>query len=709
MSQIPSKRAKSSRLLACSGSLFAVLSLNAAAHGAPRDTLSDTWEATDGLGRALPSSQVAGAPNQRAVLMFYYFWHQRTNAAAPYDLTKTIAGRSQPFTDAPFGPSPAFHHWGEPALGYYDINDEFVLRRHAQLLSDAGVDAIVLDVTNAATYDATWKKLCTVYADLRAAGNRTPAISFIAYSSSDQTVQHLYDVLYSKNECSGLLYQYQGKPLMMAARGDGLSAAAKDFFTFRHSWAWTDSNGWFADGRDKWPWLDNFPQKWGWHDDAKVPEEMPVGVAQHPTGNYGRSHHAGKQPALDANYNTLDTARGLGFQEQWDRALEVKPALVFVTQWNEWLAQRFVKCGTYDTGATQFMGKPLACGDTHFIDDFNQEFSRDVEPMRGGHEDAYYYQLVANVRRYKGARAVAEASPAKHLASLSGAAFADVGPDYLDDVGDVSHRSALGYAGPQKYENASGRNDFELSRVARDEASLFFYAKVHAKLSPGTDERWLTLWLDTDGDAGTGCAGFDYAVNRSRTGPVASVDHCKGPGFTWERVGDAELATATDELVLQVPRALVELPASAGALSFRFKWTDNVPEPLKALDLLELGDSAPNGRFTYRYITSVDFEPTQPNEGGGAGGSSGGAPFGGSAGQPANSAGNGGTLSPGSSGAAAAAGGRNNTMTDDAGCACRVGARSSAGRRHPSSDRSVAFLGALLLAFGCRRVRLGNQ
>jgi hypothetical protein len=578
-----------------------------------RDTMSDTWEATDGLGRSLPSGPSVGSPNQRVVLIFYYFWHQRTAGGGPYDISKIIAGKTQPFSDAPFGPSPAFHHWGEPALGYYDINDEFVLRRHAQMLSDAGVDAIVLDVTNAATYDATWQKLCTVYADLRAQGNRTPQISFIANSSSDATVQHLYDVLYAKNACAGLIYQYQGKPLILAARGAALSAAAQAFFTFRQSWAWSDPNGWFGDGKDKWPWLDNYPQNFGWHDAAQVPEEMPVGVAQHPTSNYGRSHHAGKEPALDASYNTADTAQGLGFQEQWDHAIATKPSVVFVTQWNEWIAQRFVKCGTYSTAATEFLGKPLNCGDTHFIDDFNEEFSRDIEPMRGGHEDAYYYQLVSNVRRFKGARAVPNASPPKRIEPLGAAAFADVGPDYLDDVGDVTHRNALGYAGPEVYTNDTGRNDFEVLRVARDASSLYFYAKTQAPLSPSSNASWMTVWLDTDAGAKTGCGGFDYAVNRTRSGGTASVDRCMGS--TWERVGDAAFVAAGSELVLAVPRTAVGLPASSGALSFRFKWTDNVPEPLQALDLIELGDSAPNGRFTYRYTAGVDVDLNQADAG----------------------------------------------------------------------------------------------
>lgn len=609
MRSIPTIRFRTARLAAL---LISGLTCSEVASAQVVDTLSDTWEATDGLGRSLPDSASVGAPNDRQVLLFYYVWHQRTAGGGPYDLTKIIAGKSQPFSDATFGPSPAFHHWGEPALGYYDINDEFVIRRHAQLLSDAGVDAIVLDVTNAATYDNTWKKICSVYADLRAAGNRTPKISFIAYSSSDQTVQHLYDVLYSKNECSGLLYEHQGKPLIMAQNGAGLSEAAKQLFTFRYSWAWSNADGWFGDGKDRWPWLDNFPQKFGWHDSQEVPEEMPVGVAQHPTGNYGRSHHAGKQPPLDANYNTADTAKGLGFQEQWDHALETKPRVVFVTQWNEWIAQRFVKCGEHDTGATQFMGKELGCGDTHFIDDFNQEFSRDIEPMRGGHEDAYYYQLAANVRRFKGARAVSEASPPIRISELSPAAFEQVGPDYLDDVGDVVHRDALGYAGPQKYENTSGRNDLRLSRVARDADALYFYVKADAALTPSNDERWMALWLDTDADAKTGCAGFDYVVNRSRSAGVASVEHCTDAKFTWERAGDAPFKVTDSELVISVPRAAIGKVAANTALSFRFKWTDNVPEPLAPLDLLQLGDSAPNGRFTYRYTASLDVDPTVP-------------------------------------------------------------------------------------------------
>ena len=48
-----------------------------------------------------------------------------------------------------------------------------------------------------------------------------------------------------------------------------------------------------------------------------------------------------------------------------------------------------------------------------FVDLYNQEYSRDVEPMHGGHTDNYYYQMVSNIRKYKGVRQLSDASGGK--------------------------------------------------------------------------------------------------------------------------------------------------------------------------------------------------------------------------------------------------------------------------------------------------------
>ena len=61
------------------------------------------------------------------------------------------AARKHP--DSPlWGPTALYHYWGEPLYGYYLSDDPWVLRRHAQLLADAGIDTLIFDTTNAATY-----------------------------------------------------------------------------------------------------------------------------------------------------------------------------------------------------------------------------------------------------------------------------------------------------------------------------------------------------------------------------------------------------------------------------------------------------------------------------------------------------------------------------------------------------------------------------
>ncbi|MFR5871259.1 MAG: hypothetical protein ACLUEV_06175, partial [Alistipes sp.] len=65
--------------------------------------------------------------------------------------------------------------------------------------------------------------------------------------------------------------------------------------------------------------------------------------------------------------------------------MELDPEFVFFAGWNEWTAIRiidhndFLKCGDRD----------LKEGDTYFWDLYNHEYSRDIEPLRGGFGDNY--------------------------------------------------------------------------------------------------------------------------------------------------------------------------------------------------------------------------------------------------------------------------------------------------------------------------------
>ncbi|MBN2476348.1 MAG: hypothetical protein JXB62_17175 [Pirellulales bacterium] len=551
----------------------------------PRDLYSDTWVATDGLGRRLPDHQACGPPRQgKHVGIFYFLWLGQHGTGGPYDITKITDGSP----DQPaWGPPGAFHHWGEPQWGYYLSTDAFVIRKHAHALADAGVDVLFFDVTNGPTYEAAYLAVCRVFRTIREEGHRTPQIAFLTNSHSDQVVRRLYEGFYTKGLYRELWFVWQGKPLMLA-KTDGLSREIRDFFTFRQSWAWSGT-AWFGDGRDKWPWLDHYPQQPGWHEPGK-PEQMPVAVAQHPITNIGRSFHAGHQPPP----SECRTDEGLCFAEQWERALQVDPQMIFITGWNEWVAQRFVA-----DRAMQFLGQPIPQGETYFVDQYNREFSRDIEPMRGGHGDNYYYQMAANIRRYKGVRPLPKPGPPQEV-TIDGdfAEWRSVEPEFRDTAFDTVPRDQPGWGSAGRYVDRTGRNDFVTLKVADDPRHVAFYAETRGPISPHTDPRWMLLFLDADCDPQTGWQGYDYVVNHQVAGPRQSTLQRIARDGRATPVAEIPLAVAGNRLELKLPR---ELLGAEGGLKFDFHWADN---PQRDFDLAEFtlhGDSAPNGRFNYRY------------------------------------------------------------------------------------------------------------
>jgi hypothetical protein len=555
---------------------FAALSLS---QTQGRDIQSGTWAATDGLGRKLPDYAQAGNPkSDKFVGIFYFLWMQPSPGQQLYDNTKLVEANP---THPAYGPVGAFHWWGQPWLGYYLSSDDFVIRKHADELADAGVDVVIFDVTNGFTYDDTFLKLCKVYTQIRKEGNRTPQIAFFSHAAPAQVVQHLFDTFYAKGLYSDLWFRWKGKPLIFAPLS-GLPPEVNNFFTIRESWAWTDPNGWFGNGKDKWPWLDNSPQKPSWHDDPNKPEEISISVAQHATTNIGRSFHAGKEPPP----NQVHPGNGIYFAEQWDHARKVNPEFVWVTGWNEWIAQRF-----NNERGTSFLGRALAPGEPFFVDEYNEEYSRDIEPMRGGHGDNFYYQLAANVRLFKGVPKPSVPSAFRKINIRKGAGQWDsVRPIYYDHIRDTAHRDQPGWAGLH-YVNDTGRNDFVEARVARDARNLYFTVRTSQPITKPGGSLWMALLLDIDRRRETGWEGYDYIINRE----TGWLEKNKG-GWKWEKVCRVDFTVTGDTLQLAVPRAKLGL---RGRLNFEFKWVDNVPESGNLLDFIDKGDVAPDGRFNY--------------------------------------------------------------------------------------------------------------
>lgn len=527
------------------------------------DRLPDTWVATDALGRPLPTYREVGPPkSNRTVGIFYFLWLGQHTTSGPHDISKLLAENP---TAPAWGPEGHFHHWGEPELGYYVSTDEYALRQHARMLTNAGVDVLILDVTNAFTYPPVVQTLCKVFLELRAQGEPTPQFCFITHSKTAETIQKLYEEVYRPALAPELWYHWQGKPLLLA-NSDEVPEALRRVFTLRESWAWTNNQKWFGTGRGKWPWLDHTPQEPGRAPTGKI-EQISVAVAEHPVSNIGRSFHNGKQPPPEQ----LRSELGLYFQEQWDRALEIDPPFVFVTGWNEWVAQRFIADGK----GIAMRGQRLKAGESYFVDQFSPEFSRDIEPQKGMLGDNYYYQLIANIRRYKGVRPLPHPSTPKtiridgHFADWTG-----VGPSYTDPVGDPPP-------------NTTGRNDIHTCKVARDKYNLSFAVVCANPISTNTEAtNGLTLFLDTDQNGLTGWHGYDYRV--------AGGQLQRWGGAAWATICPIKVATEGTRLELQVPRARV---GQTGRVAFDFHWADNGQPDLDA----QYGDSAPDRRFNYRF------------------------------------------------------------------------------------------------------------
>ncbi len=556
----------------------------------------------------------AGQRNDAHAGIFYFVWQgahgydvgrndgkivppTSTDEYSPYDISILERGISDPQA-VNYGPGGAMHYWGKPYFDYYVGNDPWVIRKHAAMLTDAGIDVIFIDVTNGFAYVETVKTLCDTYLDIRKKGNPTPQISFItANAEAPRVVGELYSALYTKKDYLDLWYEWDGKPLMLAP--DFNYGALDSYFTFRY--AWFDSvghGGWFGDGVGKWTWGDYYPQA------LANGEQMSVSAATHANTNHGRSYIANESRggAQPASVTTQMSGAGTLFKKQFDRAIDQDPEFIFITGWNEWVAQRQIN----DVAGRYFLGKPMALNDTYFVDCYNHEFSRDIEPMEGGESgfgDNYYYYMVDYLRRYKGMKRIAPDAEYREIA-IDGSFddWAAVKTWYRDDEGDTAHRDHFGFGWRNRIlKNLTGRNDILWSKMATDGENIYFYVQTAQNISPHTDPRWMQLLISVSGLDAPSWEGFHFIVGNARDSSTATLSSAQGGGWKWFAAGDVSYRVADRELEMAMPLSLLGI-TSPGNFTVDFKWVDNSIAGGDIMECMRDGDSAPEGRFRYRYI-----------------------------------------------------------------------------------------------------------
>ncbi|WP_229374639.1 hypothetical protein [Fibrella rubiginis] len=581
-------------------SVFSMYEPNIAGHtyqrseNSPAQPIGNTnWVATDALGRSLPNRSEAGpARNSKYVGIFYFLWHGEYQSSI-YDISKLL--KANP-TKPAYGPAGTFHWWGEPEAGYYRADDPWLIRRHLQMLTNAGVDILFMDVTNGSTYINTVKKLCGISMEMRRQGQHTPYICFVMNSKTKETLADLYNAIYAKNLYADLWFRWQGKPLVLGKQEEVSDPTQRSFFTWRYSWQFTDAKS----QPGHWQWLDTTPQDYGWVDDPNKPEEIPVAVASHPVFGVGKSNVNSRGGRLNRYFTTSATAEGGHFAEQWKRALTVNPSVVFVTGWNEWIAQRFV-ADTNDRNQVfkTFIDHKLRQGETFFQDLYNEEFNRDIEPMKGGYSDNYYYQLVANIRRFKGLNAPEEATPARTIV-IDGkfAEWETVKPIFADPRGDIANRNWFGYNKKIRLINKTGRNDIITSRITYDKNFVYVVAETAGPLTTSAGKNWMLLFIDSDQSKKTGWQGYDVVINKQvKLNGKTSVHHwVKG---NWQPIGEAVYQATGNKVEVRITKSLI---SSKPVPSFDFHWADNIQQWNTINEFFLNGDSAPDRRFNYRYV-----------------------------------------------------------------------------------------------------------
>jgi hypothetical protein len=562
------------------------------------DNFSDTWVATDGLGRTLPDHEEVGGPREnRWVGIFYFLWLGQHGTTGPHDITKILAedpGGMQKPESPLWGPRKAYHHWGEPLFGYYLSDDAWVLRKHAQMLADAGVDTVIFDVTNHFTYRENYMALLRVWEDVRREGGRTPQVAFLTpFATPARVVEELFEDLYGARLFEDLWFRWEGKPLIL---GDpaGVDVKYHEFFTWR-----SPEPSYFVPPRQPrmWSWLQVYPQHVFYKDDPQVPEQMAVGVGQNAQGErlsaFSETNTRGRSFSHRSGHpgDMSRTNFGINFAEQFERALEIDPPFIFITGWNEWVAMRLSSFNN--------VSEPVM-----FVDVFNEEYTRDIEPVNGFSRDHYYYQMVDYIRRYKGVRKPEPVSGPKTIYIEGGfEQWHDVRPEFRDDIGDTMHRDHPGWGDAGPMSNETGRNDFVLMKVARDRENVYFYVRTRGPITPHTDNHWMWLLINSDSDSMSGWEGYNFILNRRVAGDSRTWLEVSAGGWNWFPVAEVDYRVSENEMHLAIPRAHLwrAAPDGEGPIAFTFKWADNLRGSGDVLDFLVDGDVAPNGRFNYRF------------------------------------------------------------------------------------------------------------
>lgn len=315
-----------------------------------------------------------------------------------YDISRVLA------REATWGPVNAGHWWGQPDRGYYCLSeDDATLRAHAELIRDAGIQFVFVDITNHPdmTSDLVGsppqhsrsdrpelmikgplERMLAVWSDVPNAPKVVPWVQMVEDGERNIAKGDMIDYVADKIIGHKLAFLAGGNPAVLVAPSAAGYATKKmaayaNKLTLQKMWA--DVN---SEPSDAWSFMsrcrDGFTS--GPNSDEafrrdqgktkrcgqlKSGDGLQISVTAAYQHNYMSNTSGPDIPAMPKFY-------GRTLLRQLQTAGASDAPFVTITGWNEWTSGR------------------LANG--HFTDEYNREYNRDLEP--GGGMGDLYYQLL---------------------------------------------------------------------------------------------------------------------------------------------------------------------------------------------------------------------------------------------------------------------------------------------------------------------------
>ncbi len=558
----------------------------------------NSMSAIDGLNRLV--NPVDTKVENKRLGVFYHVWHGTHNKATDnIDNTYNITNLLKNDPDTLYNPDinkEDFHYWGEPLYGYYNSADPWVITRHIEILTACGVDYLAYDLTNSVIYPNAINAIFKVLEEFQNQGFNVPKVVFITRTGSGDVINAAYNTWYKEGRYKSLWYSLDNKkPLIVGIKGEvaNLSNGQEllDFFDIRDI-------VWPTDPRQDYegfPWMDwNYPQN-------NYSGTMVVSLAQHM--GMRMSDEADSNNGRGFNYSTFknDSSlvnEGSNFEGQFKTVLDTNlkaieendPDLevnnVFVTGFNEWIAQKLVD----------------GQGRVYFVDTFNEEYSRDIEMMKGGYGDNYVLQLMRLNRAYS-------YNEAKHYKynknsiNINDNDLSDwnnITSIYKDFNGDALSRNFISSDQKHYLTNDTNRNDISKVYVTNDDKNLYIRVDTVNDLTTrnSDDKCYMNIFINTKKNNDT-FMGFDYVINRNQNGNDISIERVKD-GFKTTLLDIKGKINIIDN-VMEVSIPLNALNLDSNNMNISIKVTDNVINQDDPMDYYVNGDSAPIGRLGYSY------------------------------------------------------------------------------------------------------------